>query len=88
MAFLKSLRKLPGKLISEFFLLLINFYKLIISPLFPPVCRFTPTCSEYAIQAIKLHGPLKGTWLALKRISSCHPFGRSGYDPVPEKKKK
>ncbi|MBR5824574.1 MAG: membrane protein insertion efficiency factor YidD, partial [Paludibacteraceae bacterium] len=54
-----------------------------ISPLFPPTCRFTPTCSQYAIEAIKKHGPFKGLWLAVKRIARCHPWGGSGYDPVP-----
>lgn len=48
-----------------------------------PKCRFTPTCSTYALQAIEKYGPFKGLWLALKRISRCHPFGGSGYDPVP-----
>ena len=48
-------------------------------------CRYNPTCSEYGVQAIKIWGPFKGTWLTLKRISSCHPWGGSGYDPVPPK---
>jgi len=61
----------------------IRFYRAFISPLFPPVCRFTPTCSQYAIEAIEKHGPVKGTWLAIKRICRCHPWGGSGYDPVP-----
>lgn len=49
----------------------------------PPTCRYTPTCSEYAMQAVKKYGPLKGIWLAIKRISKCHPWGGHGYDPVP-----
>lgn len=49
----------------------------------PKACRYTPTCSTYGIEAIKKHGPIKGFWLAIKRISSCHPWGGSGYDPVP-----
>ncbi len=49
----------------------------------PPSCRYTPTCSEYAIEAIKKHGPFKGLWLATKRILRCHPWGGHGYDPVP-----
>ncbi|MEM8886832.1 MAG: membrane protein insertion efficiency factor YidD [Bacteroidota bacterium] len=71
------------KLIGGFFLLLIKFYQFVISPLFPPSCRYTPTCSQYAKEAIQLHGPFKGGALAIKRISSCHPWGGSGYDPVP-----
>lgn len=64
-------------------LLLIKFYRLCISPLKPPSCRYTPTCSEYAIEALKKHGLIKGSYLAAKRILSCHPWGGSGYDPVP-----
>ncbi len=61
----------------------IVFYQRCISPFTPPTCRFTPTCSEYARQAITKHGPLRGTWLALRRLLRCHPWGGSGYDPVP-----
>lgn len=61
----------------------IRFYQNCISPLTPPSCRFTPTCSEYARQAIVKHGPVKGLWLAVRRILKCHPWGGSGYDPVP-----
>lgn len=61
----------------------IRFYRRCISPLTPPSCRFTPTCSEYALQAIMKHGPLKGLWLAARRLLRCHPWGGSGYDPVP-----
>lgn len=68
---------------STIFILPIRFYQCCISPLFPPACRFTPSCSEYAIQAIRKYGALKGLWLALKRIFRCHPWGGSGYDPVP-----
>ena len=64
-------------------LLPILFYRRFISPLFPPCCRFTPTCSAYAIEALQKHGALKGSWLALRRILRCHPWGGSGYDPVP-----
>ena len=71
------------RLLSLILILPIRFYQLIISPLFPPSCRFTPTCSQYAIEAIRRHGPLKGLWLALRRLSRCHPWGGSGYDPVP-----
>lgn len=62
---------------------LVKFYKLSISPLLPMACRYTPTCSEYAVQAIKKYGTLKGSYLAGKRICSCHPWGGHGYDPVP-----
>ncbi|MBR1850278.1 MAG: membrane protein insertion efficiency factor YidD [Bacteroidales bacterium] len=61
----------------------IRFYQMCISPLTPPACRYTPTCSQYAIEAIRKHGPLRGGWLAFKRILRCNPFGGSGYDPVP-----
>lgn len=66
----------------------IRFYRKCISPLKPPCCRFTPTCSEYAIEAIRIHGSLKGTALALYRILRCNPFCKGGYDPVPAKKEK
>ncbi|MBQ5692862.1 MAG: membrane protein insertion efficiency factor YidD [Alistipes sp.] len=62
---------------------LVRFYQLCISPLKPPTCRFTPTCSQYALEALKKYGPLKGSYLALKRILKCHPWGGSGYDPLP-----
>ncbi|HAW19016.1 MAG TPA: membrane protein insertion efficiency factor YidD [Flavobacteriales bacterium] len=70
-------------MLSKFFILLIRFYQGAISPLYPATCRYTPTCSEYGVAAIKKHGPWKGGRLALKRIGSCHPWGGSGYDPVP-----
>lgn len=62
---------------------LVRFYQYCISPLTPPSCRYTPTCSQYAVEALKKYGPLKGGWLTLKRLSRCHPWGGSGYDPVP-----
>lgn len=64
-------------------LALIRFYQLAISPLIPPRCRYTPTCSQYAVEAIQKYGACKGGYLATKRICRCHPFGSSGYDPVP-----
>ena len=71
------------KIVSIPFILLIKVYQYIISPLLGPKCRFTPTCSQYAEQALKKHGLFTGGWLALKRIAKCHPGGSSGYDPVP-----
>lgn len=62
---------------------LVVVYQKIISPLTPPSCRFTPTCSEYARQALLKHGPVKGLYLAVRRLLRCHPWGGSGYDPVP-----
>lgn len=59
-------------------------YQLFISPVLPPSCRYTPTCSQYAIEAVSRHGALRGGWLALKRLGRCHPWGGCGYDPVPE----
>lgn len=70
-------------LLSNLFLLIIRFYQRAISPLLGANCRYTPTCSAYAIEAIKKYGPFKGGFLAAKRILSCHPWGGSGYDPVP-----
>lgn len=71
------------KILTKILLLPIYFYKYSISPMLPPSCRYVPTCSEYAIEALKKHGPAKGLWLALKRLCRCHPWGGHGYDPVP-----
>ena len=68
---------------SRLLILCIRFYQIFISPLKPPTCRFYPTCSAYAIEAIQKKGPVKGTWLAIKRIAKCNPFHPGGYDPVP-----
>jgi len=65
------------------FVLIIKIYQKFISPVLLPSCRFSPTCSQYSIESLNKHGLLKGLWLSLKRISKCHPFGGSGYDPVP-----
>jgi putative membrane protein insertion efficiency factor len=65
------------------FILLIKIYQLFISPLFPSSCRYTPTCSHYTAEALKKYGLFKGGWLGIKRILRCHPWGGSGYDPVP-----
>ena len=75
-AALKRLSAIP-------FILLVRFYQLCISPLKPPTCRFTPTCSQYAIQALRKHGAIKGLYLTIRRLLRCHPWGGSGYDPVP-----
>jgi len=71
------------KLLAVPFILLIKIYQLLISPLFPSSCRYTPTCSHYTLESLKKYGLLKGSWLGVKRISRCHPWGGSGYDPVP-----
>ena len=68
---------------TQIFIGLIHIYQRIISPLLPSSCRFTPSCSVYGIEALRKYGAIKGGWLTLKRVLSCHPFGKSGYDPVP-----
>ena len=73
------------RLLTYLLLLPIYFYRNCISPFTPPSCRFTPTCSQYAIEALQKHGALKGSALAIWRILRCNPFGKYGYDPVPEK---
>lgn len=70
------------------FVLPIRLYQWLISPLLGQNCRHEPTCSNYAVEAIKIWGPFKGIWLGIKRISKCHPWGTFGYDPVPQKKNK
>lgn len=71
------------KLLVKLLLIPIYIYRATISPLIGPSCRFTPTCSRYAIDALKKHGPFKGLYLTIRRILKCHPWGGSGYDPVP-----
>ena len=71
------------KKMSKLLLALIRFYRAAISPLLGANCRFIPTCSAYAVEAIKKHGPVKGFYLTVRRILKCHPWGGSGYDPVP-----
>lgn len=72
-------------MLKALFILPIRIYQYVVSPWLPNACRHTPTCSQYAIESIKEWGVLKGTWLGAKRISKCHPWGTSGYDPVPKK---
>ena len=75
------------QILSFPFVILIKLYQVTLSPLLGPKCRFTPTCSQYAIEALKKHGVIKGLWLAIKRFSKCHPWGGHGYDPVPDEMK-
>jgi putative membrane protein insertion efficiency factor len=70
---------LPQRLLA----LLIRGYQRLLSPLLPPSCRFHPSCSQYALEAIHRHGALKGSWLAVRRLARCHPFNAGGFDPVP-----
>jgi len=71
------------RIIAKFLRGGIVFYRKCVSPLFPPSCRYYPTCSAYALEAIEKHGPAKGSWLSIKRILRCHPWKDGGYDPVP-----
>lgn len=75
------------QIINAIFIFPVKIYQWVISPILPSACRYTPTCSNYMIDAIKEWGPIKGGWLGLKRISSCHPWGGTGNDPVPKKHK-
>ena len=72
-----------GKLFGKILIGVITLYRLFVSPLLGSKCRFQPSCSDYGIEAITRHGALKGGWLTVRRISKCHPWGASGYDPVP-----
>lgn len=67
------------------FVFLVRFYQVVISPLTPAACRYSPTCSQYTLESLKIHGLWQGGWLSIKRIGSCHPWGGQGYDPVPPK---
>lgn len=62
---------------------LVRFYQYAISPMIPPRCRYSPTCSQYTVEALQKYGAIKGSWLAIRRICRCHPWGGSGHDPVP-----
>lgn len=72
-----------SRTIARLLILPIRFYQKFISPLTPPSCRYTPTCSQYAVEALRKYGPLKGMYLAVRRLLRCHPWGGHGYDPVP-----
>lgn len=78
---------LAGRLMAGLLTGLIRLYQVTISPLLGPNCRYAPSCSEYAREAITRFGPLRGGWFALRRLGRCHPWGGSGYDPVPEKQR-
>jgi len=80
---MKQLLLILKKIIGLIFLIPVYFYKWFISPFTPASCRHTPTCSQYFIDAVKIHGPFRGSWMGLKRLSRCHPWGTHGYDPVP-----
>ena len=75
-------------MIKKIMILLIKFYQKCLSPMLPNVCRYKPSCSEYFIEALQIHGVIKGSFLGIKRILRCHPWGGSGYDPVPPKTNK
>jgi len=75
--------KIIIKVITFPFVVVIKLYQVLVSPLLPSSCRYTPTCSHYTLEALKKYGLFKGGWLGIKRISKCHPWGGSGYDPVP-----
>jgi len=75
------------KIISFLLKIPIKIYQWFISPIFPNTCRYAPTCSHYAVEALDEWGPIRGLWIAFKRLSRCHPWGDSGYDPVPKKEK-
>ncbi len=83
----KFLKKL-NFVFSTILILPIRFYQKFLSPLFPPTCRFYPTCSSYSIECIQVHGPIKGLFLSVKRILKCNPLFKGGYDPVPERREK
>ncbi len=71
---------------NAFLLRALVFYKRAVSPLLPPTCRYTPTCSEYALEAIERHGAIRGVGLAARRLASCNPLSQGGYDPVPARR--
>ncbi len=84
----QTLRALPRRLLVAVLSAPVHLYRYTLSPLLPKSCRFEPSCSAYALEALSMHGPVKGSWLALRRLARCHPVaflgGSSGYDPVPQ----
>ena len=80
---MRALSRLPGRAVGWVLVAFVRVYQLFLSPLLPSACRYYPSCSAYAIQAIERHGPLRGVWLAARRILRCNPFRPGGYDPVP-----
>ena len=80
---MNAINRVLQKIISRFFIFLIRLYQYLLSPILGASCRYTPTCSQYGLEAIRKHGPFKGGWLTLKRIASCNPWGGHGHDPVP-----
>ena len=76
------------RILSFPLILLVRFYQWVISPILPASCRYTPTCSAYMIEALQVWGPIKGTYLGVKRIASCNPWGGCGHDPVPQRNEK
>lgn len=83
MKIILAILNFPFKLIGLLFIGVIRFYQLTISPILPASCRYTPTCSQYSLEAIKKYGPFKGGYLAFRRILRCNPWGGHGHDPVP-----
>jgi putative membrane protein insertion efficiency factor len=80
--------KLVSKFFSYLIIMAVRAYQVVLSPLFRGCCRFTPSCSRYCIEAVQIHGPLRGSFLTIKRLLKCRPYGPSGYDPVPPRKVK
>ena len=74
-----------GSAVKYVLITLLRAYRLLISPLYGQVCRYHPSCSAYALDAVRLHGSVKGSWLAVRRVGRCHPWAAGGYDPVPER---